>query len=230
MPLRRILFITLSFFWVNSLAQANECLSQMPAGVKPVGQVKICQSGFTGLTSRYSCQDYQKGDNQYRVIYKGGLEPKAIVKITADGKEQLIYSPSFGDHKMRCPLNAPANIPKLARHLGIGVCVNNNDEPTPCSVFEHAEARQPNTWRYLVFYTSDGKTELAHSMVTGDNHNAMVAEIAYQFGLSLLGSECCSEQATAYLEHAHRLFPNVGAYRSGYLDALFEQFASYDNK
>ena len=215
------------FFFLSStgLALANECLSKMPSGVKPAGQAKLCQSSYTGLETSYSCQDYQKGQQRYRVIYKSGLEPKAILKVT-NGVEKLVYSPSWGDHKMRCPLPTPTSVPRHAKHLGIGICINNNDESIPCSVFEHAQARQTRAWRYLVFYNDNGQTELAHRMVVRDNHDAMVAEIAYQLGLSLLQTSCCSEQATAYLEYAHRLFPKATAYRSGYLDALLEQLAS----
>lgn len=200
-------------------ASANECFSKFPAGTAPVDNVKICQSGFTGLQDRYSCQGYRKGDQHFRVIYKGGLEPKAIVKLDAKGKEQLIWSPSFGDHKMRCPLPAPAAIPKHAIHRGLGICQDAGDANIPCSVYEHTQARQSRAWRYLVFYHPN-RTELAHQMPAGDNQDAMVAELAYQLGLSLLETRCCSEQASAYLEHAHRLFPKATAYRAGYLQAL----------
>ncbi len=159
------------------------------------------------------------------MIYKGGLEPKAILKISADGQEKLIYSPSWGDHKMRCPLPAPDTISKHATHRGVGICMDENDANVPCSVYEHAQARQSRAWRYLVFYRPNGKAEVAHRMVAGDNQDAMVAEIAYQLGLSLLETRCCAEKATAYLEHAHRLFPKVTVYRSGYIDALMQQLA-----
>lgn len=204
-------------------ASANECFSQLPAGTVPVGQIKICQSSFTGLQAQYSCQDYHHQDDYFRVIYKGGLEPKAIVKINTREGEKLIWSPRFGDHKMRCPLPAPSSIPKHAIHRGLGICQDENDANIPCSVYEHAQARQSRAWRYLVFYHPN-RTELSHQMPAGDNHNAMVAELAYQLGLSLLETRCCSEQASAYLEHAHRLFPKATAYRAGYLQAL-EQLA-----
>ena len=215
-------FIQIAFLslWVSHQASANECLSQMPASVVATAQVKICKSSYTGLKQNYSCQDYSNGSENYRVIYKGGLEPKAIIQLSANGDEKLIWSPSFGDHNMRCPLPAPESIPKHARHRGMGVCIGDDDKPIPCSIFEHAQARVSEAWRYLVFYHPDGHTELVHKMVAGKNQNAMVAEIAYQLGLSLLDTHCCSEQATAYLEYAHRLFPRVSVYRSGYLDAL----------
>lgn len=223
---RIILTITASLALLFSgTASANECLSAFPNGTVPHGNIKVCQSGFTGLHSQYSCQDYQHGNNRYRVIYKGGLEPKAIVKIKADKSEQLIWSPSFGDNKMRCPLPAPMSVPKHAIHRGLGICQDDNNTNIPCSVYEHAQARQNQAYRYLVFYMQgDAGPEVAHQMAVGNNQDAMVAEIAYQLGISLLDTSCCSEQASAYLEHAHRLFPKANAYRAGYLDAL-EQLA-----
>ena len=131
---------------------------------------------------------------------------------------------------MRCPLPAPAAIPRYAIHRGLGICQDENNTGVPCSVYEHAPVRQNRTYRYLVFYRQDGSGSiLAHQMVAGSNQNAMVAELAYQLGLSLLETRCCSEQATTYLEHAHRLFPKASAYRAGYLQAL-EQIAVNDDK
>ena len=206
-------------------ANANECLSKMPAGASALGQAKLCKSAFSGLNGQYSCQDYQASGQRFRVIYKGGLEPLAIVRLDHSGREQLIYSPRWGEHKMRCPLPAPEVISRHAQHRGLGICVDNNDKPVACSVYEHAQARQSRSWRYLVFHQHNGRSEVAHRMVAGDNRDAMEAEIAYQLGLSLLNTECCSERATAYLEHAHRLFPRVTVYRSSYLDALLQQLA-----
>lgn len=224
------ILIVASLFLVAAQAHANECLSRMPNGIKPSGQAKICHSAFTGLNTQYSCQDYRQGPELYRVVYKGGLEPKAIVKLTGNGQEQLVWSTSWGDPRMRCPLPAPPAIPRHAQHRGLGICLDENDASIACSVYEHAQARESRVWRYLVFYHPNGKTEMVHRMAAGDNRDAMVAEIAYQFGLSLLETDCCSEQATAYLEYAHRLFPRVSEYRSGYLEALLEQLAANDEK
>ena len=108
---------------------------------------------------------------------------------------------------MHCPLPVPASVPKHATHLGLGICQDENDASIPCSVYEHAPVRQRQTYRYLVlFHPGDRGSELVHQMPVRDNPNAMVAELAYQLGLSLLETSCCSEQASAY--------------RAGYLDAL----------
>ena len=218
--------ITILFLWISGQVLANECQSLMPADARQQGQIKICQSSFTGISQQYSCQDYRSKTGHYRVIYKGGLEPKAIVKLAATGKESLIYSPSWGDQAIYCPLPAPISIPAHAKHRGIGICVDENNANIPCSVYEHAQARQSRSWRYLVFYRNKGQTEIASRMAAGDNKDAMVAELAFQLGLSLLETSCCSDQATAYLEHAHRLFPRVTVYRNGYLDALLEQLTA----
>ena len=224
--LQRILLST-ALFTLGAQAYANECLSQMSNGARPVDQVKLCHSSFTGIKTQYSCQDYQEGKTVFRVLYKGGLEPKAIIKLDKHQAEHLVWSPSFGDHRMRCPLPAPASVPKFARHRGLGICTDDHNANIPCSVYENNRARESRTWRYLVFYQADGEsTQIAHRMAIADNRDAMVAELAYQMGLSLLETSCCSDKAAAYLEHAHRLFPRASAYRLGYLQALEQQMAA----
>ena len=223
--LQRILIST-ALLALGTQVFANECLSQMSNGARPVGQVKLCHSTFTGLKNQYSCQDYQEGTTVFRVLYKGGLEPKAIIKHRAGQTEKLVWSTSFGDQSMRCPLTAPSSVPKHAKHRGLGICMDERNNDIPCSVYEHKTARESSTWRYLVFYQADGvSNQVAHRMAIGNNEDAMVAELAYQLGLSLLETSCCSDQAAAYLEHAHRLFPRARAYKLGYLQAL-EQMAA----
>lgn len=211
-------------------AAANECYSQMPAGVRPVGDAKLCLSAFSGRHRHYGCQDYRRGEDYYRVIYQGGLGPKAIIRLDGQHGEQLIWSPRFGDRAMRCPLPAPTTVPRHATHRGLGICQDEHDMPVACSVYEHAGPRQSKTYRYLVFYQQDGRgSRLAHRMTTGTNLDAMVAELAYQIGLSLMETRCCHERAGAYLQQAHRLFPMAPAYRAGYLKALEQLATSADN-
>lgn len=210
----------MSLFLAIGHANASQCLALFPAKTVPVGQLKLCESAYTGLWQHYSCQDYQTGEQRYRVIYRGGLVPKAIVALNRWQQEQLIWSPVFGDKKMSCPLTPPKGMPVQATHRGIGICEDDDGQQVPCSVYEHKAARKTEYHRYMVFYRPNGSgTKIIDAQVVGANKNAMVAEFAYQLGRSLLETSCCSEQAMAYLELAHRLFPQAEEYHAAYRQA-----------
>lgn len=201
-------------------ANASQCRTFLTAKAVPVGQVKLCESAYTGIWQHYSCQDYAVGEQNYRVIYRGGLVPKAIVALNRWQQEQLIWSPVFGDKKMSCPLAPPKGMPAQATHRGIGVCEDDDGKPVPCSIYEHKAARKTEYHRYMVYYRANGSgTKIIDAQVAGTNKNAMVAEFAYQLGRSLLETTCCSEQAMEYLELAHRLFPKAQEYHAAYQQA-----------
>lgn len=214
-----VLRLILSVFALFYLAQAaaNECLNLFPYDVAEDGTPKICQSGFTGMTSTYGCQDYRSGETRYRVLYKGGSTAKAVLTIAPDGIEQILSSPLRGDQKLDCPLKAPAGVPKYAYHRGIGVCRDEHNMPMACSIFQYSGARQALSHLYMVYYPGD-KHQKMHVDVedAGVNENAMVAEIAYQIGQSLLKTTCCSDRAMPYLAYAYRLFPRSETYRHAY--------------
>jgi hypothetical protein len=196
---------------------ANDCLALMPGQVSKLGELKTCQSAFNGPATQYSCQDYQSGAQRYRVLYKGGLVPKAVVAIDTDDHERLIWSTSRSDSKRYCPLSPPKGVPAKAEHRGTGVCYAEDDDAVPCSVYEYAAARQPYFRRYIVFYNPTGFGYYhINGYVAGDNKNALVAEFAYQLGMSLLNTRCCSDQAMQYLEYAYRLFPKAEEYSKAY--------------
>lgn len=198
-------------------AAANECLDLLPYDTVADGLPEICQSSFNGVKKNYSCQDYRSGENRYRVLYRGGLHPKAIIQLNSDDSFYLVSSPLFGDRKLRCPLRPPEGIPQYAVHRGIGVCQDDDDQLVACSVFEHAAARQTEAHRFMTFYNSDEKQPVTvDAQVAGTNNDAIVAEMAFQIGMSLWDTECCAEQAVEYLEYAYRLFPRAEAYRKAY--------------
>lgn len=211
---------TLVFFLSAGLtaqSAANECLDLMPYDTVADGLPKVCQSSFNGVSSDYSCQNYRSGEIRYQVLYRGGLSPRAIIQLNSDGSQQLLSSPLFGDRRLRCPLNPPAGIPEYAVHRGIGVCHDDNDSLVACSVFEHAMARQPEVHRFMTFYVSDGELPVTiDAQIAGINNDAMVAEFAFQLGMSMWETECCAEQAVDYLAYAYRLFPRTAAYREAY--------------
>jgi len=200
-----------------SQASANECLDLLPYDTVADGIPSICQSNFTGIKKDYSCQDYRSGETRYRVLYRGGLYPKAVVQINPDNTRYLISSTLFGDHKLRCPLTPPEAIPQHAVHRGMGVCQDDYDQLVACSVFEHAEARRTEAHRYMTFYHSgDEQSVSIDAQVAGTNSDALVAEMAFQIGMSLWDTECCAQQAVEYLEYAYQLFPRAEAYRDAY--------------
>lgn len=203
-----------------AFATENECLKVMPADAARVGALKLCSSSYNGIAEQYSCQDYKTVDTRYRVLYKSGLIPKAIVTLDNFGRENPVWSTIFADKPIRCPLLPPAGVSIYAKHMGVGVCVDDNDKPVPCSVYQHAEARDTESYRYMVFYSPDGEgAQIVDQQYAGNNRDAMVAEIAYQIGVQLMNTECCSERAIHYLEYAFKLFPQTPDYRAAYNSA-----------
>lgn len=202
---------------LSGQAVANECLDLLPYDTVTDGLPKICQSTFNGINNSYSCQDYRSGETRYRVLYRGGLSPKAVIQLNPDSTRHLISAPIFGDRKLRCPLTPPAGIPKYSVHRGIGVCQDDDDQMVSCSVFEYAAARQTEAHRFMTFYTNDHERLVTiDAQIAGTNSDAMVAEMTYQIGMSLWDTECCSELALKYLEYAYQLFPQAEAYRNAY--------------
>lgn len=198
-------------------AMANECLNLFPYDVTEDGSPKICQSDFSGMKSNYSCQDYRSGKSHYRVLYKGGRTAKAVLALNPDGTEKVLSSPLRGDPRLNCPLKSPVGVPKYAIHRGMGVCRDENNMPMVCSIFQHAAARQAVAHLYMVYYPSDAQHKVHIDVEdAGANEDAMVAEIAYQLGQSLLQTTCCSEKAMHYLAYAYRLFPRSETYRHAY--------------
>jgi len=207
-----------------TIIYANECVNYIPNKAIAVNNLKVCQSAFSGITDTYSCQDYQTSENKYRVLYKGGILPKAIVALNEHQSEKLIWSTLFGDKKLSCPLIAPEGIHIHANHRGTGICTNNNDQMVPCSIYEHKASRKIKAHRYLVFYPENGATLQAiniETFVFDSTQDAMTAEIAYQIGLSLLDTQCCSQQAMHYLEYAYNLYPKANKYSKAYNNAKF---------
>jgi hypothetical protein len=212
-------YVLLATFTLVFSAQvnANQCLDLMPYDVKADGLPYICQSSFNGIPNNYSCQDYRSGKTRYRVLYRGGTKPKAVVRFNTDESVRLLSAPLFGDKRLDCPLTPPAGVPVHARHRGTGVCYDENDEMVACSVFEHATARQTEAHRFMTFYTEDPQQPvLTDAQVLRNDVDAMAAEIAYQIGMELWNSECCAEQAVEYLAQAYHLFPRTEAYKTAY--------------
>lgn len=214
------MLVSLSGLMHFTYANANECLQVLPINSVEDGIPKVCQSDFTGSKLDYVCQDYRVGEQRYQVLYRGGVTPKAILQVEGNNKYQVM---TLNTWKATCHLPAPPGIPSHALHRGIGLCLDQNDKPVPCSIYEHAEARQPARYRHMVFYKTDDKGygEISiETKVIDSNNDAMAAELAYQIGISLSQTECCANQAIKYLAYAHQLFPHAKVYREAYQHEL----------
>ena len=204
------------FLLLANFVSANECLDLLPYDTVAEGHSKICQSSFNGLNYHYSCQDYRSGDTRYRVLYRGGLTPKAVLQFNPDNSIELISAPLFGNDRLRCPLSPPEGVPRHAVHRGTGVCHDDDERLVVCSVFEYAAARQMDATRYMTFFDAHKSSLTIDRQFANSNEDAMVAELAFQIGMSLWDTECCAEQAVAYLEQAYNLFPRLEAYRAAF--------------
>ena len=201
---------------------AEGCPTLLPAHAVAVSHPTLCQSHLMGDNTLYSCQDYRSPQGRFRVLFKGGQVPRAVVHIDAQGSEHLVWTRKTAGELPACSLVPPDALPAEAIHRGTGVCYDDDERAVPCSMFEHAMPRQEDFFRYLVYYFPDRPTEpVIEKFHAGRNENAIVAEFAYQMGLSLLNTHCCSEQAIGYLEYAYRLFPRADLYSSAYKEARF---------
>lgn len=219
------LVFTITVITTSNVVSANECVNYIPNKAVKVNDLKICESSYNGISDIYSCQDYKSANKKYRVLYKGGILPKAIVELNEKQQEQLIWSTIFGDKKLSCPLIPPRGIHIHANHLGTGICANDKDQHVPCSVYEHKISRQIKSHRYLVLYPaneSDTRTIHVETFISDSSEDAMTAELAYQFGLNLLDTQCCSQQAMIYLEYAYQLYPKAIKYSKAYNNAKFD--------
>ncbi len=226
LPIRKLitLLLILSAITCSSIVSANECVSYISNKAVKIDGLKICESSYNGITDVYSCQDYQATNKQFRVLYKGGVSPKAIVEINEQSDEKLIWATIFNNQKLNCPLPPPRGIHIHAKHRGTGICMNEHDQYIPCSIYEHKAARRIESHRYMVFYpANDAETNeiKVDTYIFDASEDAMTAELAYQFGLSLLDTRCCSQQAMIYLEYAYHLYPKANQYSKAYNNAKF---------
>jgi hypothetical protein len=191
--------------------------------------LKICESSYNGIKDIYSCQDYQSKDKLYRVLYKGGISPKAIIAPNNQPGEKLIWATIFNNEKLNCPLTAPQGIHIHAKHRGTGICTDEQDQFVPCSIYEHKTSRRIESHRYMVFYpknNSGSQEVIVETFIFDASEDAMTAELAYQLGLSLLDTQCCSQQAITYLEYAYHLYPKANQYSKAYNNAKFNLSAN----
>lgn len=192
-------------------AGANDCPAILPASADAVSEPRLCYAGDDKRDGFFVCREYRDADRFYRVLFQGGPAPKQVYELTRN-EATPTQLPVRG---RRCELTRPPGVPVAANYRGTGVCQDEHGRPLPCSLFEHAGARQPEAMRYFVFYEPDGSGVHRIDMLSaGRNEHAFAAELAFQIGQALADSDCCREQARAYVEHAAALFPAEPVYRA----------------
>lgn len=184
------------------------------------GNLFICRGEQGAAAEPFACLHRRRGDRTQVLLYQGGPVPRAI--RTRDGTSNRSSEYRLSAHErqvLRFEAPRPASVPSAARYRGTGVCRDERDRPLPCSVFEHAAARQPEGTRYFVFYEPDGSgVRRIDVLSTGRNEHAFEAELAYQLGRALTQVDCCRDAARAWLAHAVTLFPDDPHYRAALTD------------
>jgi len=195
------------------------CSAILPLNAAMVDSLQLCQSDHTGKNILYACQHFATADGKYRVYFKGGLEPKAIAAVSENGEvRELLWVETSQRNRPFCQLPPPLQVPDGASFKGAGVCLNDEDESIPCSVFRHKAPGIKTLSDYMVFYHPDGSGAESTSVIyVGVNQDAEPAEFAYQIGLSLLKTHCCRQRGFKYIARAHQLFPHYKRYQKTYL-------------
>lgn len=194
------------------------CRAPIPTDVTLVRDFYLCKSAHKGRIDTYSCRDYRSANQQYRVFYKGGVAPKAVARVRyRNSGESLTYIELPESRSSICDVVPPTTVPRTAKFLGTGVCEDKHERNVPCSVFRAAPARQFNIVAYIVFYDREGNgPSLIDAQPVGSNHDALVAEMAFQIGTDLIDTACCYKQGLRYLTYAIKRFPQSRAYREVY--------------
>ncbi len=170
-------------------AGANDCPAILPASAGAVGEPRLCHADDES-DRLYVCREYRDAERFYRLLFQGGPVPKQVYELTRNDAT-LTRLPVRG---RRCDLARPAGVPVAAVYRGTGVCQDEHGRSLPCSVYEHAGAREPEAMRYFVYYEPDGSgLHRVEALSAGKNEHTLAAELAYQIGQALAASDCCRE-------------------------------------
>ncbi len=201
------------------------CSAFLPADATPVRDLHICRSRHDGKNTVYACQDFASGDEFYRVLFKGGRNPKAITALAADGEAgRVIWSEDEETDPPVCSLAPPPQAPATNQFVGVGVCKDDAGQSVPCAVFRRKAPRAQITTDYLVFYHADGSgPQRAIPMYVETDPDALPAELAFQIGRRLVKSRCCRHRGLQYLQYASQAYPDSNLYRKALQESVGEQ-------
>jgi hypothetical protein len=209
-------------FFFAVLCAAMECQDILPADARMLGDLKLCEYQYRGKHETFACQDVAVKNQQYRVLFKGGRIPRAIIAKGLQADQDLVVWPVKNSrHAHVCSFPVPEQLPASAKFKGMGICKNDKNESIPCGIFRDKKSRRQKIPDYLVLYDVAGNGPEEVSVIhNGINRDAVPAELAYQIGLQLLKSTCCQQSGFAYLKYAYLLFPDSTLYREAYLQGI----------
>lgn len=223
---RAILFAAALVAASTSLAAAvNDCAAILPAAASAIGEPRLCRVNEDDGV--FVCRAYRDDRRVYQVLFRGGTSPVAVYEHAGTDRqtdETVLQGTRRYVGARSCNLERPSGVSVGATYRGTGVCEDGQGRPLPCSLFEHAGARQPEAMRYFVYYEPDGSgIRRIDAVSAGRNERMLDAELAFQLGQSLANSSCCRDRARAYLAYAAALFPDDGVYRA----ALTSRFGEH---
>jgi len=201
---------------VASRSLASECTHFTSRDATAQEELRLCEREINGPVETYACREYRDAGNRYELLFKGGPAPKAIRQQATGDEQASLRAFSRADAQgQACRQTPPPGVPTHATYRGTGVCLDAKDRSVPCSLFEHAMARDPVAMRYLVLYDPQGGGPIdIDAQPVGENTNAIPAELAFQIGRALASTGCCEAEAHGYLAHAVALFPGDATYRA----------------
>ena len=173
-----------------------ECPDILPANGQMLGDLKVCEFEHHGKYQDFACQDVVSKNKQYRILFKGGQTPVAVLQLGfIENLDMIIWSVDGAGKQQTCSIPIPEELPETASFMGAGICETEDNRSIPCSVFRHKASRQQVIPDYLVIYDEAGNGPRHSSVIHVDkNRDAVPAEFAYQIGLELIKSKCCKQQ------------------------------------
>ena len=207
--------------------RAVTCATILPVDARHVDSFKLCSLNHSGKNELYACQNFISRDGHFRVYFKGGRFARAMARITGKGDVEALRwfdsSRETASQQKRpaCDAEPPGPVPETAHFIGAGVCEDESGEPVPCSVFRNKAPRLKFISDHMVLYTGAGMSQLkTWSTHVAINHDAVLAEMVYQIGLSLVHTRCCQDKGLKYIEQAINLFPGATLYQKTYRNIL----------
>jgi hypothetical protein len=191
------------------------CPAFLPADATPVRSLHLCRSGSDGSMAAYACQDFVSGQERYQVMFKGGSNPRAIIRLAADGEvSEVVWSGTKKTEHPVCNLASPPQAPGANHFISAGVCTDDDGKSVPCAVFRRDSKYATLVTDYLVFYNADGRgPHHAIPMYVDTDPDAIPAELAFRTGMRLVKSSCCRHRGLQYLQYVAQISPNSTLYR-----------------
>jgi hypothetical protein len=224
------LMTTLGMMSATAVAN-NDCPAILPMDAVAISMPRLCQHASMGRNEHAVCREYSDDQRIYQVVFRGGASPAAVYELTSAYTQDEATAPNVTPlriGKRSCDLERPQGVPGAATYRGTGICQDEQGQPLPCSLFEHAGARQPEAMRYFVYYEpGGGGIRRIDTVSAGPNERMLEAEMAFQLGQALANSICCRERSRAYLARAAALFPDDGTYRAALTAQAGDRFLSY---